>query len=53
MKGLLQFIGMTAGGWLGWVAGAPISTFTAFIVSVIGTAIGLWAMRRFVTRHLP
>ncbi len=53
MKGLLKTIGMSIGGWAGWVAGAPVSTFAAFIVSVIGTALGLWATGRFITRHLP
>lgn len=53
MKGILKTIGMSIGGWLGWVAAAPISMFAAFIVSVIGTALGLWATSRFITRHLP
>jgi len=53
MKGLVNTIGMSVGGWAGWVVGAPVSTFTAFIVCVFGTALGLWATRRFVTRHLP
>jgi hypothetical protein len=53
MKGILLTIGMSAGGWAGWVVGALVSTFTAFMVSIVGTALGLWATRRFVTRHLP
>ena len=53
MKRLLDLVGMTVGGWLGWMAGAWLSIFTAFIVSVIGTGFGLWAMRRYVTRLLP
>jgi hypothetical protein len=53
LKRVLDFIGMTIGGWVGWVAGAPISIFTAFIVSMVGTGLGLWAIRRYVGRHLP
>jgi hypothetical protein len=53
MKGLVNLLGMSGGGWVGWMAGASISTFTAFVVSVIGSALGLSATRRFVTRHLP
>lgn len=43
---------MSIGGWLGWAAGATISLFTAFIVSIIGTGVGLYAIRRF-TSSLP
>jgi uncharacterized membrane protein YeaQ/YmgE (transglycosylase-associated protein family) len=53
VKRLVDFIGMSVGGWLGWLAGAPISTFAAFITSVVGTALGLWITRRHITRHLP
>ena len=52
MKRLLDLIGMTAGGWLGWTAGAMVGIFTAFIVSMIGTGAGLYAVRR-LTRGLP
>ena len=53
MKRLLDLIGMTVGGWLGWAAGAPVSIFTAFIISMIGTGFGLWATRRYLTGKLP
>jgi hypothetical protein len=53
VKRLLDFVGMSLGGWLGWVAGAPVSMFTAFMVSIVGTGLGLWATRRYVTRLLP
>jgi len=51
MKRLLDFIAMSAGGWLGWMVGAWVSVFTAFVVSVVGMGVGLYAARR-VTRHL-
>jgi len=53
MKRLFDFIGMTAGGWLGWALGATISTFTAFVVSVIGTGVGLYATRKLTRGFLP
>lgn len=52
MKRTLNLIGMSAGGWLGWTIGATVSVFTAYIVSVFGTALGLYAMRKF-TAGLP
>jgi len=52
MKRILDMIGLSAGGWLGWTAGAVVSVFTAFIVSVIGMGLGLYAIRR-ITKGVP
>jgi hypothetical protein len=52
VKRILDVFGMSIGGWLGWIAGEPVSFFTAFIVSMVGTGLGLYAMRRF-TKGLP
>lgn len=52
MKRLLDLVGMSIGGWLGWTAGAAVSIFTGFIVSMVGTGIGLYAIRR-LTRGIP
>jgi len=46
MKRLLDLVGMSIGGWLGWAIGAAVSIFTAFIISMIGTGLGLYAVRR-------
>jgi uncharacterized membrane protein YeaQ/YmgE (transglycosylase-associated protein family) len=51
MKRALGLIGMTVGGWLGWVIGAPISIFTAFAVSMVGTGVGLYVAHK-VARQL-
>lgn len=51
MKGMLNFIGMTIGGWIGWAIGAQVSIFTAYMVSMVGTGLGLYAAIR-VTRQL-
>ncbi|NIT88988.1 MAG: hypothetical protein GWM92_15950 [Gemmatimonadetes bacterium] len=53
MNKLLMIVGMSVGGWVGWELGALVSTFVAFVVSVIGTAIGLYAVNRFSKHYLP
>ena len=53
MKGFLNLMGMSAGGWLGWVIGAQISLFTAFVVGMVGTGTGLYFTQRAVKRLLP
>lgn len=53
MRGILNLIGMSAGGWLGWILGAQLSFFTGFIVSVVGTGLGLYAAQRTTKRLLP
>lgn len=46
MAKLLGFMGATIGGWVGWAAGAPVGMFTAFVVSMIGTGLGIYVGRR-------
>jgi hypothetical protein len=53
MQKLLAMIGMTIGGYLGWFAGAVVGTFTAFMLSMVGTAAGLYAARRVAQEWLP
>jgi len=43
MTKLINMIAMSAGGWLGWVLGAPVSYFAAFMLSMVGTGVGLYA----------
>ena len=52
MQKLLATVGMTVGGYVGWIVGAPIGIFTAFVVSMVGTGAGLYAARRFADRFL-
>jgi predicted MFS family arabinose efflux permease len=51
MKKLLILIGMTLGGWVGWWLGDRFGVMTAFIVSTLGSLIGVvlaWKVgRRF------
>ena len=53
MKRLLDMVGLSIGGWLGWMAGAWVSIFTAFILSVVGTGLGLYLTRRLTRNLLP
>lgn len=46
MTKLFGFIGMTAGGAVGWWIGAPVGTMTAFAVSMVGTGAGLYLGRK-------
>ncbi len=52
MKRILSFLGMTVGGWLGWMAGEQFSFFAAYIGAVVGTAVGLFMIRKW-TADLP
>lgn len=52
MKRLLDLIAMSAGGWLGWWAGATVSFFVGFMTSMVGAGVGLYAARR-LGRTLP
>ncbi len=52
MKGILNFLAMAAGGWIGWFIGAPLGLFTAFVVSMVGTGVGLWVAIRFTKAML-
>jgi len=51
MKGILNLALMTVGGWIGWAVGASVSVFTAFVLSIVGTAAGLYAAQR-ITKNL-
>jgi hypothetical protein len=52
VKGLLNLVGMSVGGWIGWALGAQVSLFTAFILGFVGTGAGLYLTQRTVTRLL-
>jgi hypothetical protein len=49
---LFIFIGTNIGGWLGWAMGEHFGFMTAFIVSGLGSAVGVyagwWAARRWL-----
>jgi hypothetical protein len=41
MKKFLIFVGMTVGGWVGWVAAERWGIMAAFIVSTLGSLVGV------------
>jgi hypothetical protein len=46
MQKLLVLVGTMVGGSLGWAIGAPVGLMTAFLLGVVGTAVGLYLSRR-------
>jgi len=46
MLKLYSFIGATVGSYAGWALGAPIGFTTAFMISMVGTGVGIYAGRR-------
>ena len=52
MSKLVTLLGATVGGWLGWWLGAFAGVFTAFIVSIVGTGLGIYAARRIASSVL-
>jgi hypothetical protein len=53
MKRILDLVGLSAGGWLGWALGAAFSLYVAVILSIIGTGVGLYAVRRLTKGIVP
>ncbi len=51
MSKLLAFLGATLGGYGGWALGALGGTFAAFVVSVVGTAVGVYVGRRIAHHY--
>jgi hypothetical protein len=46
MGKFFSFIGATIGGYAGWAIGARVGFTTAFIVSMVGTGVGIYYGRR-------
>jgi uncharacterized membrane protein YeaQ/YmgE (transglycosylase-associated protein family) len=51
MGKLLGFVGATVGSYLGWWLGSGGGTMTAFIVSMLGTGVGLYIGRRVASHY--
>ena len=50
MQRLLIMVGMTVGGYVGWMIGAPAGIFVAFVVSMIGSGAGVYGARLLLDR---
>jgi hypothetical protein len=46
MLKLYSFIGATVGSYAGWALGATVGLTTAFMISMVGTGLGIYAGRR-------
>ena len=46
MGTFFAIIGSSIGGWLGWVVGAKVGFMSAYFLSVVGTAGGVYYGRR-------
>ena len=51
MNKVIGYIGATIGSYAGWALGARFGTMTAFMLSIVGTGLGIYAGRR-VAGHL-
>jgi len=52
VKKLIVLLASTIGGGVGWWLGAFAGMMTAFMVSIIGTALGVYVARRLIAEHL-
>ena len=48
---ILVIVGTTLGSAVGWWAGAHVGMMTAFMLSIVGTGVGLYVARRLVREH--
>lgn len=51
MNKLLVFLAAMIGGAFGWWLGSFIGTMTAFMVSMVGTAVGVYSARRISAEY--
>jgi hypothetical protein len=47
---LIPYLAAIVAGWIGWMIGRRGGVFTAYVLSVVGTAVGLYYGRRLVKR---
>lgn len=52
MNKFVIWTGMSIGGSIGWWLGSMVGIMTAFVLSVVGTAFGLYAARRLFANYL-
>jgi uncharacterized membrane protein YeaQ/YmgE (transglycosylase-associated protein family) len=52
LEKLVKFVGATAGGYAGWWLGENGGLMTAFFLSIIGTALGVYLAQRWAHEYL-
>jgi hypothetical protein len=53
MNKVIAFLGGSLLGGIGWWAGAPIGMMTAFMLSTVGTGVGMYYAKKWADEHLP
>ena len=53
MAGILGLVGASLGGWIGWALGERFGIMTAFFLSLVGTAFGVWGAHRLRRHFMP
>lgn len=48
----IPYVGASIGSWAGWVIGRPAGLFAAYILGILGVAVGVYLGRRLVKRIL-
>ncbi|MEO6528923.1 MAG: hypothetical protein ABIP93_20060 [Gemmatimonadaceae bacterium] len=51
MGKLLAFVGATVGSYAGWWLGSGAGIMTAFMLSMVGTGVGIYAGRRVAAHY--
>jgi hypothetical protein len=49
---LCIFVGVNVGGYAGWVLGEPMGMTTAFVVSSLGSLVGVWVGWKVAREYL-
>ena len=52
MTRLFGFIGAVAGSAIGWWLGAHVGMMTAFLLSVVGTGLGIYGGKKIAREYL-
>ena len=52
MRGLVGFVGMNAGGAIGWWLGSFSGLTLSVVLSAVGSGVGLYALRKLAERYL-
>jgi uncharacterized protein YcfJ len=50
---MLVLAGTSLGGWIGWALGDRFGLMAAFMLSLVGTAAGLYFANRIARNYLP
>jgi len=52
LEKIIKLVAATLGGYAGWWLGEHVGLMTAFFLSVIGTAIGVYLAQRWAAEYL-